>query len=259
MQTFDFIDSLMAAYGFLWRNRRIVAALAFVPVLIKIACFIVVYALGLEESWLRQGLLYLPAFFAEGVLLARLVVMAGRDGKAAPLVLPVSGNKNVMAATLAYVLIKLVLAFVAGIGMMSVEAQRAAESAGLDPQTSLGLFMASLFLMAFSLWAFRLTWLYVPLAQGYSPRAFLRRIQGMRISFVLIGLWLLCFVPMILVLVMSAGLLADIFGHAEETPSQIYRFAIIIVQSVLEIITLMLASVAVGLGVHHIMGKGDKR
>ncbi|MCD8525800.1 MAG: hypothetical protein LRY62_01130, partial [Alphaproteobacteria bacterium] len=194
----------------------------------------------------------LPAYFAEGALLCRLVVMAGKNGKTiAPL--PAANNRLVMAATLLYVLIKLAQAFAGGLGMEFAMHQQVQEE---NAEGSASLFFASLFLLGFTIWAFRLVWLYIPLVQGYSMIEFLHRIRGMKTSFVMIGTWLLCFVPLALLLIIVAGLLGDMLGHSEETPSNIYRFLIIFMQSGLELVAVILSTLAIGFGVHSIMSGG---
>lgn len=259
MQHFDFIDTLTAAYGFLWRNRRLVSVMAFVPLLIKVACLVVTFALGLEEAYLRQGLLALPAYFAEGVLTAKLVIMAGRSGDVL-LPAPPQDDRRVMAATLLYVLVKLGLAFVGGVGIMLVGAP--GDTGAAPVEGAPGLLFAVIFLLGFTVWAARLACLYIPLAQGYSIKAFLFRVRGMRISFILIGTWLLCFVPLGLVFVMIAGILVDILGHSPEAPSQLCRFVLIVIQSGLDLLAGLVSNLAIGFGIHTIMSvpeqKGEK-
>lgn len=254
MQQFDFIDTLTAAYGFLWRNRRIIAAMALVPLLIKIACLVVIFALGLEEAYLRQGLMALPAYFAEGALMARLIVMAGKDGTSL-LPFPGKNDRRIMAATLYYVLIKLLLAFVGGIGMTFAIAQQdgGEAAAAASAEGSPSLLFALIFLMGMGLWAARLAWLYVPLAQGYAAEVFLQRVRGMKISFVMIGTWLACYMPLGLMLIMLAGFFENFLGHSAETPSALYRFIIILIQSALDLIAGLASSLAIGFGIHAVM------
>jgi hypothetical protein len=250
MQHFDFIDTLTAAYGFLWRNRRVVLAMAFVPLLIKIACLVVIFAFGLETAYLRQGLLALPSYFAEGVLTAKLIIMAGRGGDVL-YPAPARDDRRVMAATLVYVLVKLALAFAGGMGMMIIALQEANATAPADGSPS--LLFAVIFLLGVMIWAARLAWLYVPVAQGYSMMAFLMRVRGLKISFVLIGTWLVCFVPLGLLLILVAGMLENVLGHTADDPSQIYRFVVIVLQAALDLLAGLVSSLAIGFGIHTIM------
>lgn len=247
--SFDFVDAMAAACSFVWRYRRAVLALAMIPLIVKIACLVAIFGLGLENHYLRQGLVLLPAYFAEGVFLARLILMAGPGGESL-LPMPPREDRRVMAATLAFVLIKIILAGLGGLGMeYAVVIQAQPE----QTEGSLALFFGLLFLLGATLWGVRLTWLYIPLAQGYGALELLRRIHGLRASFVMIGAWMLCFIPLLLALVMAAGFLADAMGHSEESPSHIYRFIVIVLQSGLELLANLLATLTIAFGVHTIM------
>ncbi|MCD8566797.1 MAG: hypothetical protein LRY36_02625 [Alphaproteobacteria bacterium] len=250
-QQFDFIDTLTASYGFIWRHRRMIALMAFFPLLIKIACLVIVFGLGLEEAYLRQGLLGLPSYFAEGALMAKLVIMAGKHG-ATINPAPPQNSRPVMAATLYYVLIKLFVAFVGGMGMIFIASQQG-ENAATSAEGSPAFLLASIFLMAFTIWAARLAWLYIPLAQGYAVENFLHRVRGMKISFIMIGTWLACYIPLGLLLIMTAGLFEGLLNHTPETPSTLYRFIVIIIQSALELTAILASTLAIGFGIHTIM------
>lgn len=249
-QDFDFIDMLGAALIFVWRHRRTVAALAVIPLIVKTACLVAIFALGLDTMYLRQGLVALPAYFAEGVFLSRLILMAGPRGETL-LPYPAPDNRRVMVATLLFVLIKVVLAFIGGLGMdMAMALQQNAEAA---ENGSPGLFFTSLFALGFGLWAFRLTWLYIPAVQGYDIIAYLRRIEGFRTSFIMLGTWLLCFMPLALVLLFMVEAAAALLGHTEDAPSHLYRFVAIILQSGTELLANLLATLTLAFGVHHVM------
>lgn len=232
-----------------------VLALAFIPLLIKIACLVTIFALGMETQYLRQGLIALPSYFAEGVLFARLIVMAGKNGETLGPI-PSSDDRRIMAASLLYVLIKLILAFVGGMGMAFVMAQ---EGKTPDPEGSLSMFFAGIFVLGMMLWSFRLVWLYIPLAQGYAIMPLLQKMKGLQTSLVLLGTWLICFIPLALLLVISAGLIGNIVGHTEDAPSALYRFLIIIIQGGLDIVAGLVATLAISFGFHTIMATKKER
>lgn len=257
MTHYDFIDTIVAAYAFLWRNRHVVLVMAFIPFLIKLACLITIFALGMETQYLRQGLVALPAYFAEGVLFAKLIVMAGKNGETLGPA-PSSDNRGIMAATLLYVLIKITLAFGGGMGMMFVM-ENQADMAANESEASMPMFFAAMFLLGMMIWGFRLTWLYIPLAQGYGIKSLLHRIRGLPASFILIGTWMVCFIPLVLVMIMITGVAAGILGHTEETPSSLYHFVFIMVQAGFDILAGLLSTLAISFGFHTIMATPDKK
>lgn len=256
MASYDFIECSASAYKYIWHERLYVARLALIPVLVKFCCYVTVFGLGLEEAYLRQGLIILPSFFVEGLFVARVVqhaVRQGIPGGSARQQDMTFTPRHVMAAAVLYTLIKLTTSFAGGLAMSEVSIQ---EPGVYEPSTLL-VFAAMAFL-AFMMWGVRLLWLYVPVALGYGMMAFLKRIQGISVSFQMIGMWLICFMPLAMVLVVTAGILGGLFGHSEDTPSQIYRFLIVGLQSVMDSAAAALASVAMACGVMEIM-RTDKK
>lgn len=64
-----------AGYGYyrVWMERAYLLKLAVIPLLVKFACTVAVMALDIDENFLRQGLVMMPAMFAEGWVLAQFL------------------------------------------------------------------------------------------------------------------------------------------------------------------------------------------
>lgn len=279
MNNFDFIDASIRGYKSVWDNRIVLARIAALPFFIKIGSFAVVLLMGLEMNFLRQGLVLLPSYFAEGFLVAYVirVTISGQDimgdvRAARPFA------RDLMAATITYVLIKLTLAFVAGMtflqsgaaalggasddgavseGVSAESLSDASATASTIPEASPGMFFLMLGTLVFMIWAFRLMWLYVPIAMGRSAGAFLNRAPQYSLSFTMIGTWLLCFVPMGIVLMLIYEVLASALGHSLEAPSALLPVLLLPVQSSIEIVIALVSSVAMAYGIQQIFDNKD--
>ena len=253
MANFDFIEAASNGYQFVWEKRVQIARVALIPFVIKLVCFIGVTAFAEDENYLRHGLYLLPSYFAEGWLVIYLIRIAllneAWPGSAAAAQLPVSHQKTMQVAVIVYVLIKLVMAFVAGYVLTAqAGAPEMAEPSGASPY----MLLAVLALFAGMLWAFRLVWLYVPAALGYGLKGFLLKTSKFSFSLYLIGAWLLCFVPLALLLIMVSKVLSGIFPGVGDESSLMFIYSLTIVQAALELIVASISSVAIAHGIKSI-------
>ncbi len=255
---FDLIEAAGYGYSNVWAERKPLLQLAFLPFLIKLGSYALILFLGMENQYLRHGLILIPSFFAEGFLLSYVIccVMRGMD---------LRGNfdqgrayaKDIMAGMIIYVMIQVGLAFFVG---SFVQGMQVYQEAGVSPEAqepSFLAFLSSLVFLAGMIWAFRILWLYVPVAMGVPARAFLVRIYRFSSSFYMLGCWLLCFVPFGIVMVLVSGVLEDIFPAQGEQASQAFHLSFAIVQSAFELIIALVSSFAMAYAVRQIMdGKG---
>ena len=259
MATFDFIESAGKAYKFTGEHARILTRMAFWPVLLKLVTFVGITAFGLEENVLRQGLLLLPAYFAEGWLVAAAIRIALLEENWPPKNPPAekgvkasilqNRSNAILAAAIIYVLTKLALSFLTGMTMF--EMQKADVSTQAEP--TMGMFLAACAALAFVIWAFRFTWLYVPVALGLSLQGFIKRIKAFMTSIYMIGLWLLCFVPLALVLILASEILSSLFpGIDSDTPSAAYTYLMLCVQVMMEAAVMIISSVGMAYAVREI-------
>ncbi len=263
MAQFDFVESASAGYRFIWKARRNIARMAAIPFFVKMGSYAAISLWALEENFLRQGLVQLPAFFLEGFVVALVIRMAlfeenytnlfqfgaGLRGK-----IPEERYRAIMAAVAIYMLTKLVASLFAGTMMAAQEIEK---MPGMpEPQGS--VFVTSAMILIFMLWAFRFFWLYVPAAMGISIAAFLKIIQSYSTSFYILGLWLLCFVPLAAVLVGIAKTLMAVFpGATEGHPSAVYLVVMAGVQAGLELLIAMTSGVAMAYAVRSLFTRGS--
>ncbi len=253
---FEVVEAAGYGYSTVWTHRKALIRLASLPFFIKIGSYALILFFGMEDNFLRHGLILLPSYFADGFMLAYVIrmVMGGYD---------LGGDfsqgqkyaRDIMAATVVYVLIQLSLAFFVGSFLTGVTAGAELAETENSPATppSLGSFIGAMLFLAGTLWAFRLLWLYVPMAMGLSVKGFLRRISPYSSSFRLIGCWLMCFVPFAIGLLLMAQILSAVFPQQGGEESQGFSLAFSLIQSAVEITISLVSSLAMAYGVKQIM------
>ena len=242
MARFDFVESASQGYRFTWRQRAALVRLAAWPLTVKIAFFLLVYVLGMEGNILRQGWVLLPTYFLEGWLVVTVIRLA---------VLPAGSTdrQSVSAAIILFVLVKLVVAVFAGLMSQPAMADLPEQNMPSDGM----MFLAAAFTMLVLLWTFRFLWLYVPAAMGIPPGLFLRKIQGLQLSLYMLALWMLCFVPIALILLLVSNLLAGLFPPDGDVPARLYLYGMAIGQAVIEMTITLVSSIAMAHAVAQIM------
>lgn len=254
MASFDFIDSSMKGYQTTWEQREPIARLCVSPLLIKLGCAALVLFLGLQDNFLRQGLILLPAHFAEGFMISYVICMIANAR-------PITGEvesarpyrRQLMAGTLVYVLIKLgVSFFAASILTGAMAGQEQAANATEPPEVSGHALFAALFMLVFMIWIFRFLWLYIPAALGVPMLTYARRVQAFSSSFPMIGCWLICFVPLGVVMLIATQIILSTFPSGEEM-SQGLSLALTAVQSLIELVVVIVSSIAMTYGVRQIL------
>jgi hypothetical protein len=245
MAAFDFIDSAAWGYRFAWQERRTLLRLAGIPFLVRLASFAVITVLGLEENYLRQGLILIPSYFVEGWMVVQAVRMtapsAGPGGEDLH-----ERVRSLSAAMILYVLIKLAVSLFAAMAAM---AQALPGGAAAAPEPGAGALVAAMAFLFLSLWGFRLLWLYVPVALDYPALDFLRRIRGMTASFSMMAIWLLCFMPIALLLLVVMQILTAVLPPAGALPAQ----------AAAEIAIAVLSSLGIAHFVQGVYRNGDKK
>jgi hypothetical protein len=259
MASFDIMHATKQGYFHFWAGRHVLVRLAMIPLFLKIISYFTVLSLGLEGNVLRQGLILLPATLLEGYMVCvflRLAVFSHEPiekpyGSAAEVYYKIRA-RDIQAGAVIYTLLKLISTFVVGIIM------------GMDPpseefQTSFLAFLLILALMVFMIWAVRIAWIYIPVVLGYSVKEYLYRVRGFSFSFHALSVWIMCLFPLLLVTIMMSDILSLITGHSTDSPSQIFRYMIVMVQSVVEMMIVVISTVAVGNGIYQLMsGQADK-
>lgn len=254
MASFDVIEAAGKGYAITFQERGYLARMAVIPVLIKIVSYVAVMALGWQHNYLRQAMLMLPAFLAEGWLLAHFIrfIFLGQRWPFQPsgdeekdLTVLQERAQGVIAGAVFYALAHFLL-----IGLFATIQKDGAALAPLEPGVSSGqdrtffAFFVALGFFVASIWAFRFLWLFIPASINYSVRRFLVQIAGFSTSLYMVGTWLVCFVPfMFLFGIFSSLFLVSYYENPAAIPPLLdYVF------SILNIIAGMIVSIITAAG-----------
>lgn len=258
MAPFDVIEVAGKGYTLVWEERRYLARLAIVPVVLKLVCFTVVIALGWQEIYLRQALVMLPSYFVEGWLLSHLVrfIFLGQrwpfrstgDEEKDRSVLQ-DRAQGIIGGTVFYVLIRFLqnglFAFVRIYGAPP-DITPAATSV---QEPSMMIFMLAVVMLVITIWAFRFFWLFIPAAVNYPVRQFVRGLGGFSTSIHMIGTWLICFVPLVFVLfIVTAQVLSVSGGDISSVPA-VLDFAISIFQVIVDTLVIIITTAGIAYAV----------
>lgn len=241
MGPFNVIQSARSAYHLLIAERRYLLRLAIVPAFIKLVCYTAGLSMGYENNLVRMALILLPASLVEGWMLAhlvRLIVLNQRwpfqpsGNEEADMAVLETRMYGIMGGLITYVLINLLvagaLALVASTGSLDAET--------VPPGQALAM-MTGLIAMV---WAFPLLWLYIPMAAGADTLAWLKNFRGLRVSLSMIGVWLLCYLPIAAMTLFGISAILGPFKGGDIPAGA--NFAVIIVSVILDTAKALLAT-----------------
>lgn len=264
MAKFDFIEASGKGYAFTWKHRQEILYLSILPFFVKMAVFSAIIFLGLENNFLRQGLFQLPAYFLEAFLVVQVLRMALYNEKGAGLFdngtqlhqFSPEQRRAIMSGVVIYLLTKLIASFLSSWMMIAEKVEPVASTA--MPEAQGPTFITGVMILIFMLWAFRFFWLYIPAAMGISIAAFLDKIKAFTTSVYMAGLWVLCFIPVAVMLIMASKILITIFPGADGQQSIIYTFSIAALQAFTELAIAVISTVAMGYAFQSILQGKNK-
>ncbi len=265
MNDFDYVNAVTKAYKFVWAQCMIIFAMAMVPLAVKVVNYMIIETLGMSENHMRQGLLLLPAFFVEGWLIARLIRFAVQgerieqhlSGDPALDLRRFEGHmRAVTASMIVFVLIKLAMSLFIGL-FMSEQAKLVSEMPADAPEYTVSSIVMGFGIIGILLYAFRLLWLYVPLALEIDLREFLVRIRAFTSSMYMFAIYVLCFVPLALLMMMLLNAAANMMNITSGEETQMYRYVAIAIQTIIDTVLTICASIAMAFGVQALYTGGD--
>lgn len=241
MAAFDVTDSAMKGYGLVWQERRYLMRLAAFPILIKFVCSITVMMNGYDFDFVKQALLMLPSYFADGWVMSHLVrlIYLGQRWPFRPSGVPENDIAmlrdragGIMAGTVFFAVIEFLKTGFMGLLFMTAPPGAlpgqnppagpvkpgTGEGASItdvaaQAQSSPYTAVAGIVMIIVTIWLVRYLWLYIPAAAGFSGRAYLKRVGGLAGSARLLGAWLICSVPVqVGFIIVATVLLAPLLG-----------------------------------------------
>ena len=273
MASFDFIEASSQGYGFVWEERRYLLQVAFPVIFVKVACHLVVFLVGAEDMFLRQGLIFMPGYVLEAIFMIALIryfLFAEPIYIWGKLVLPKSTEQRlppyegmmpkgqaIRAAILMYMILKVIESAVTGAAMDHIPMEQVA-SVAPESNEALNPFLDAFLVFAFFavfIWAFRLLWLYIPLAMGYPLSAYFKKVAGFQSSLPMAATWFICFMPLVIFLIVLMKFFMGLFPDG--SAARVITHAVM--ASTVEIIVLSVQIVAMSYGyVELLFGKADK-
>ncbi len=218
--TFDLVTCVGKAYQTVWRERKYLLRLAAIPFLLKIIFLTIGYTQGGDESMLRLSLIMVPAWLVEGWMLSHFVrlLMLGQRWPFQPtgdraVDLPVlqSRYRGVMGGAITFTLIQLWLGgwLAVFFALVPIPFDIPADEVVITPE-QVGI---ACVLFGIGAYFFRFLWLYIPAAGGASMWSLAAALApGAGISIRMIGVWLLCTVPAMLLIRVIATLALTLMG-----------------------------------------------
>ena len=254
--TFDMIDSAGYGYHRVWQERAYLMRLAFIPLIIKFILTLCVYAFGYQDEILRRGLILLPAALVEGWVLGqflRTLMMEERW----PMPLPKAGDelaisklilraRGIISATLVYTLIALVanvMGWGASILDESLKEMAAQQASGeLENDGNPIFFIPALMFIGVMIMAFPLLWAYIPYAVLMPLRDYLIRVMGLLTSLKMVGIFLICMVPLNVLASLLTYALVTPFGDTISAAPAAVRFVLIILSTSADMLTAIIVT-----------------
>jgi hypothetical protein len=255
--SFDLINAAGYGYHRVWVERIYLARLALIPFLLKFALTVTIYALGYEDQFLRRGLIMLPAVFAEGWVLAQFLRTLLLEERW-PMPIPKPGDvdalakvilraRGIVSSALVYVLISLVttilgwMAFTMDQNVQDLVKERGASEA-METDANPVFLIPALALMFFMIWGFRLLWIYLPYSVLMPAQEFLQKIKGFSPSLRMIGLFLICIVPVNVLASLGSYAMLSPFGQSMAEAPDVIRFAILFLIAFTDILTTLVVT-----------------
>lgn len=257
MKNFHVVDSASHAYQFAWDNRQTIARYAAIPFAVKIGCLALILLLEASNNYLRQGLLLLPAHFAEGWFVATMVMICLHKIPNQSTLLPggtLTQPQRLQGAVALYVLIQILFAFLMHLVNDATPIADKTQGAPVSPIELFGLIAA----LAFTIWAFRFTLVHIPIAMGYGFKRYARTFKTYNVSLRMIGLTMLCTIPAALTMIITLNALGNIIDF-ESLNKTITGLTLGSVQALIQMPVLAISSAAMTYAFYpHLSGKSLK-
>jgi len=251
MASYDVTDSAMKGYSLIWNERAYLLRLAFFPFFIKFVCAITVTMNGFDFDFTKQALLMLPSYFADGWVMSHLVRLIYLDQRWP--FRPTGNPQNdmamlrdraggIMAGTVCFALIEFLKTGISG--FIFTAATPPGSVPGQMPTTpvvppegvaSIATPLIGIAMIVVTIWVVRYIWLYIPAAAGFSGREYLKRVGGLMGSIRLLGIWMICTIP----LAVAYSMMMPAFDPAKPLPVSLAFFMNLIHAAVQMIITLI--------------------
>ena len=265
MASFDFIESATKSYSYVWHNRKALIVPSLAVLGIKLLCLMTILGLKMDSNVLRHGLILIPSHFAEGWIIAHTIVQALRtESDKAYLVKGLEKldiQKAVMASMIIYVLTKIVLSLIIGIPYaIDPAAMTGEKGSNFEGGGHIGSLIGASLIVLFMAWAFRFLWLYIPPLLNISLEAFLKRIKAIKTSFYMLALWVICFLPLLLIMVICIDIISLPFPKPPEGElmGMEQKYIVTFINAIFDYVIALITSIGMAYGIASIFNDENK-
>lgn len=247
---FAITKAVKNAYVFAWQERRYLVKIAALPLAANIVTALYIHLQHAQASPFEGFLWGLPAnvLFAWFMFVeARFLLLNERVDQLPP-------NPDFLQARQRAMQLCVIIWLLFNMSMTALAAYLEWSSGKV--QTSIGLAFLNMFLIGAGGWGLRFSVVHILAAVQHSIRRFLEQVEGVEISFRLLGMGLLCVTPPVLIF------LAVLAFFIQGVPTANQIFIIVFLASVLSILLGALLNAAAGFALRELMGpsavgKGD--
>ncbi len=223
MVKLDILTIAIDAYKKSWASRRYLLRLAAVPLALKLFCFTIAsqYVSG-NGNYMGFMLIMVPALVAEGWMLAhytRFLILGqtwpfrATGNMDADMAVLADRARGILGGMIVFVLINMAVGFLNELVVRTMGPYMPESPDTQMVEVPPHIALLSVILVGFIFWGFRLLWLYIPYALNMTIKPYLAGIKGLSTSLHMLGLWLLCFVPFIILLKILSALIVAPFSH----------------------------------------------
>lgn len=274
----DLVDVIVTSAKDTLAHKDTLLRLAVFPVMVKLFALCIVVAFGLQDNTLRQGLVFIPAYFVEGWFVAvaiRMVMFKEQwpfflTGDAQQdLTLLRRRRTAIQASGILYTLFRLIsVVFVSFMLTQAAFQDAGVATQGVSPDTvpqiadqtaSLPFFVsfiAAMLALFATLWSYRYFCMYVPAAMGVPIKTYLKACFGLGSSLQFLFVTFFCFIPVFIVFSFLHSFAASFFPGAELTAEfWLYSGVFALIQSVMEVIITLFTGVALAYTLSEILKK----
>lgn len=250
---FHITQAVLNAYHFVWREWRHLAGLAVIPLLASFVTEIATEALRPDASPFEDFLWMIPAtalsaWFMFAIIRYQLfgerVTQLMEQGDADYLK---ERHRLMQASAIVWILFNMAILSIGMFLSYISKTENAAEHSGLV--------LASMFLIGASFWGVRFSLAHLLVAIGYPVKQFIFQVDGVGISFRLIGMGLMAAFPILMIL---QGILGLFFPADLQNISGLSFSIIIVIGTILSFVMTALLTSAAGFALQEMLGSPKK-
>lgn len=221
MASFDFIEHVGKAYGFVWDKKNHLTKYAILPFIAGVLSQFIIIIMKLESAHTLQAIILLPSFLVEGWFLTLAIRMLAFE-QTSPMSLSILRQDQTMKASMIiYALTKFILYGLTAFIWGYLDSLESLEQNPFRETSSLLIYFVTMAALAFGIWAFRFVWLFVPTAMGMPIKLFLKKTNSLKMSMLILAGWMVSYIPLFIIFMMFIATLLAPFDSIEDISTSV--------------------------------------